>query len=451
MVFEKVVFYWLICLAIIAVLVGLLRLLITLSGARRRSRGFAGLHRDQQGSVQSLSFVMTLPFFIMIMMGIVQIGQIMLAKVVVEYAALASARAASVWVSQYTFTESGDIEQRNCIGGISHSMSSSSTSGIPNDDSLTDQDDESGNISEDAHVMQLQFVNNVIPQEDQIVYAIQILPDGTIVCGETDGGGLGGGGLGGGTGGGGLEATGTARNSSKINRIAMAAQLACLPICPSRWPYSGEPHLSPVTKQTHESLVKAYTAMAGDKSTAPNEAISKRIKNKLAYSRGNTKVEIEMEHPESDPPFQQYNYAYQVNPTYKLGENKGGTFISTKSLPACPGSSPGINCDPKIYYGPAYVGEAQAFQPSEVGWQDRITVTVRHHLALLPGPGKLLSKMLYGKEGVRSIGEMVGQQQGNKGEQDETLYTWPLVAKASTINEGELSILRYEQFFILEQ
>jgi hypothetical protein len=59
--------------------------------------------------------------------------------------------------------------------------------------------------------------------------------------------------------------------------------------------------------------------------------------------------------------------------------------------------------------------------------------------------------MLYGKQGVRSIGEMVDQQQGNKGEQDETLYTWPLVAKASTINEGELSILRYEQFFILEQ
>jgi hypothetical protein len=374
MVFEKVVFYWLICLAIIAVLVGLLRLLITLSGARRRSRGFAGLHRDQQGSVQSLSFVMTLPFFIMIMMGIVQIGQIMLAKVVVEYAALASTRAAAVWVSQYTHADNGEEEQRNCIGN---------------------------------NPLQRTASSYTIPTENS--------------------------------------------NSSKINRIAMAAQLACLPICPSRWPYSGEPHLSPVTKQTHESLVKAYTAMAGDKSAAPNEAISKRIKNKLAYSRGNTKVEIEMEHPESDPPFQQYNYAYQVNPTYKLGENKGGTFISAKSLPACPGSSPGINCDPKIYYGPAYVGEAQAFQPSEVGWQDRITVTVRHHLALLPGPGKLLSKMLYGKQGVRSIGEMVDQQQGNKGEQDETLYTWPLVAKASTINEGELSILRYEQFFILEQ
>ena len=243
MVFEKVAFYWLICLVIITVLVGLLRLLITLSGARRRSRGFSGLHRDQQGSVQSLSFVMTLPVFIMIMMGIVQIGQIMLAKVVVEYAALASTRAAAVWVSQYTHAENGEEEQRNCIGN-NPLQRSASTYTVPTENS----------------------------------------------------------------------------NSSKINRISMAAQLACLPICPSRWPYSGEPYLSPVATQTHESLVKAYTAMAGDKSTAPNEAISKRMKNKLAYSRSNTKVEIEMEHPESDPPFHQYNYAYQVNPTYKLGE-----------------------------------------------------------------------------------------------------------------------------------
>jgi hypothetical protein len=57
--------------------------------------------------------------------------------------------------------------------------------------------------------------------------------------------------------------------------------------------------------------------------------------------------------------------------------------------------------------------------------------------------------MIHGEQGTRSIGETVGQREGNKEtEQDSTLYTWPLVAKASTINEGELSILRYEQFFI---
>ena len=245
MVFEKVAFYWLVCLVIVAVLLGVLRLLITLSGAQRRRRGFAGLHRDQQGSVQSLSFVMTLPVFIMIMMGIIQIGQIMLAKVVVEYAALASTRAATVWISQYTNAENGLEEQRNCVG------------------------------------------NESIQRSDSTYHI------------ETEN-----------------------SKSSKINRIAMAAQLALLPICPSRWPYSDEPNLSGVATQTHASLVKAYSAMAGEKSNTPDEAISKRLKNKLAYSQANTKIEIEMEHPESDPPFRDYSYAYQVNRAYYLSQIK---------------------------------------------------------------------------------------------------------------------------------
>ena len=374
MLLEKVGPFWFVCFAIIVVLLLILRAMIYFSGARRRPQGISLLHSDERGSVQSLSFVITLPMFILIMMGIVQIGQIMLAKVVVEYAALASTRAATVWVSQYTDTESGYIEQRNCIGNS------------PLDRSET---------------------TYKIPTENS--------------------------------------------TSAKINRIRMAAHLACLPICPSRWPYDDSPQLSTVPEMTHASLVKAYSAMAGEKSAAPMEAVSARLRRKLAYSERNTMIEIEMEHPKSDPPFQPYDYAYQVNPTYKLGEDedKGGIFIPTTSLPACPGSSPGINCDPKIYYGPAYVGEAQAFQPSEVGWQDRINITVHHHLALLPGPGKLLSRMIHGEEGSRGLGHWVNQQQSNEQEADDTLYTWPLVAKASTINEGELSILRYEHSFIL--
>jgi len=232
MVFEKVAFYWLVCLAIVALLLGGLRFLIALSGAQRRTRGFAGLHQDQRGSVQSLSFVMTLPLFIMIMMGIIQIGQIMLAKVVVEYAALSSTRAATVWMSQYTFTQGRDgqtgqpsqTEQRNCVGGV-----------------------------------------NVTIDRSNSTYRIP---------------------------------TETIENSSKGMRIALAAQLACLPICPSRWPSASEPSLSVTHQKTHASLVKAYSAMAGEKNTAPEEAISRRLKNKLAYSLANTKIEIEMEHPE---------------------------------------------------------------------------------------------------------------------------------------------------------
>jgi hypothetical protein len=56
------------------------------------------LHRDQRGSVQSLSFVLTVPVFIMLMMLAVQITQLMIGEIIVNYAAYAAARAASVWV-----------------------------------------------------------------------------------------------------------------------------------------------------------------------------------------------------------------------------------------------------------------------------------------------------------------------------------------------------------------
>ena len=49
-------------------------------------------------SVQSLSFVLTLPIFITIMMMIVQVSQFVIGQVVVQYAAFAAARSAAVWI-----------------------------------------------------------------------------------------------------------------------------------------------------------------------------------------------------------------------------------------------------------------------------------------------------------------------------------------------------------------
>ncbi len=54
--------------------------------------------RDQQGTVQSLSLVLTLPFFVLILLFIVQVAQLMAATIVVHYAAFAAARAAIVWI-----------------------------------------------------------------------------------------------------------------------------------------------------------------------------------------------------------------------------------------------------------------------------------------------------------------------------------------------------------------
>jgi hypothetical protein len=58
----------------------------------------AALHADERGSVQSLSFVLTVPLFIMLMLLAVQITQLMIGQIVVHYAAFAAARSAAVWV-----------------------------------------------------------------------------------------------------------------------------------------------------------------------------------------------------------------------------------------------------------------------------------------------------------------------------------------------------------------
>ena len=76
------------------------RMLIGVSGGRLAA--FARLleaHRCQRGGVQSLAFVLTLPLFIMVCLFIVQVSQLMIAQMVLHYAAFAGARAASVWIA----------------------------------------------------------------------------------------------------------------------------------------------------------------------------------------------------------------------------------------------------------------------------------------------------------------------------------------------------------------
>jgi hypothetical protein len=72
--------------------------LVRFSRAQLRLGRLFELHRDEAGSVQSLSFVLTLPLFVMILMMIVQVSQLMIGVVVVHYAAFAAARSAAVWI-----------------------------------------------------------------------------------------------------------------------------------------------------------------------------------------------------------------------------------------------------------------------------------------------------------------------------------------------------------------
>jgi hypothetical protein len=77
-------------------------LVARVSGASLRLARLRRLHRCQEGSVQTLSFVLTLPLFMMIVLFIVQVSQLMIGITVVHYAAFAAARAAIVWLAAET-------------------------------------------------------------------------------------------------------------------------------------------------------------------------------------------------------------------------------------------------------------------------------------------------------------------------------------------------------------
>lgn len=72
------------------------------------------LHRDDRGAAQSLAFVLTFPALIMALMLIVQVSQIMIGVMVIEYAAIATARAASVWIP----ADLGGAEGANTLIGL---------------------------------------------------------------------------------------------------------------------------------------------------------------------------------------------------------------------------------------------------------------------------------------------------------------------------------------------
>jgi len=82
--------------------------------ARPQFKRLVVLHRNEAGGAQSLSFVLTLPLFIWLMLFIVQMSQLVIGTVVVNYAAYAAARAAIVWIPARA-----GMELENCISTLS--------------------------------------------------------------------------------------------------------------------------------------------------------------------------------------------------------------------------------------------------------------------------------------------------------------------------------------------
>jgi len=86
------------CLGALIVAFVAVAVVLRASGAKWDLCKLRGLHGCERGGVQSLSFVVTLPFFLVIVTFIVQVSQLMIGVMVVHYAAFAAARSAVVWI-----------------------------------------------------------------------------------------------------------------------------------------------------------------------------------------------------------------------------------------------------------------------------------------------------------------------------------------------------------------
>lgn len=316
-------------LALLVVSLGCAYWLVRVNRSRIELRRLRQLHRDQLGSAQTLSFVLTLPFFVMIMLFIVQVSQLMIGTIVVHYAAFSAARSAIVWIPAAL----DDAEWRNCISSYVIDPEAEDQV-IP----VTDPSDE-----------------NYGPAEGGVTYLV-------------------------------------APGSRKYDKIASAAVMACMPIAPSR---DLGLDLSGPTPLAADIIKATYAAMDPDCET--NRRIPARLENKLAYALKNTEVEIRFFHKNSEPPLVMYL------PLAEVGE---------------------------LYIHPE-------FEYNELGWQDQITVRVKHKLALLPGPGRMLAREVRSPDGSPDeVSRAIGH--------NDSVYVYPLEASATLGNEGQKSVIPYD-------
>ena len=165
----------------------------------------------------------------------------------------------------------------------------------------------------------------------------------------------------------------------KFKQVQYAAALACMPIAPSR-DYGGG-----AGSDLADSVTRVYQAVSPQ---STNERIPVRLANKLAYSLKNTLIRIEVATPREE---------------WELDEDTGVPLI---------------------------------FLNNQIGWRDQVSVTVTHHYALLPGPGRMLARSSR-TGGSDSVSSRISQQ--------GPVYTYPLTATATLPNEGEKSVWVHPQ------
>lgn len=215
-------------------------LLVQYCGGRMDWRKLRRLRSCEEGAVQSLSLVLTLPVFLMLVLFIVQVTQVMVGVMMVHYAAFAAARAASVWIpAEVTSVATFDDDVRD-----------------------PSQDFPIGN-SEPANFVAGQPVPN--PQYPSPLPglnfpgAVRLLP-------------------------------GTETFSAKYQKVLLAAVIPCLTISPSR-PVGVSGQMSPWAQNAYNSINKLYPDV--DPVSKYNLRMPQRLKNKLAYSAQFTSVILE--------------------------------------------------------------------------------------------------------------------------------------------------------------
>jgi hypothetical protein len=252
------------------------RVLIGVSGGRFNCGRLMELHRCQRGGVQSLAFVLTLPLFIIICLFIVQVSQLMIAQMVLHYAAFAGARAASVWIAAAV-----DEPPDN-----------------PNCDRLIDEDDYwvTDPVTGQSRMIEIENRLGVIPlRSGESV-------DPTLAEAEAD------------------------SPSAKLRKIRAAVVQACAPLAPSR--DLGAQPVTPEVARAIPATQNMYTALVLN-STSNNPRLLDRIARKLSYTDAQTQVFVEWL-DSRDPAgrdsldYRAYNVRNHPNPRVQYHPNEVG-------------------------------------------------------------------------------------------------------------------------------
>ncbi|GIS60782.1 MAG: hypothetical protein CM1200mP2_30070 [Planctomycetaceae bacterium] len=265
--------------------------------------------------MQSLSFVLTLPIFVMLVMFIVQVSQLMIAQVVINYAAYGAARSIAAWVPQHVTEVEGD--------------------------------DSTDPFGEEVHFQNMIRAPELRPGKSRGYNFI----GGTRIDGLTEN-----------------AEVNSAENMLKLEYPHRTAVTACATISPSR-------HLGLDIQSDARShflaIQTAWQQFAGPEVTPSTEA---RLYNKFCYSYWNTEIWIRFQ-----------NLNSHIGPTHNPLNHPTHTYV-----------------------------------PNEIGWRDPITVTVRHNLALLPGPGRFLANFPCPARRPARFGQPQDQQVGRSPSPDRS-------------------------------